>query len=321
MAQLPGAPDAMMTIFDPIPNVASETHDGGVRWLNNTTGSFSKAYRIYNGDTGTLGTLGKSNGVGDLEFLCDSAPIELGNRVWRDSNNNGVQDPGEAGIGNVTVHLYNAANVLIATAVTNADGEYYFTSGTAADGNITDNIGIVNGLILPNANYQIRLDVQANYNGGGPLNGLFLTLRDQTTQPGFADGSDSDGVLVASPVGSPSGGFPVIALTTGGAGNNNHNSDFGFRATPTAANVSVGGRTVSAAGSGLRSVFVTLREANGRSYTTVTNSFGYYRFDNIQAAQVITVTVEAKRYSFNQPVQVVSLSDNIADLQFTSNNR
>jgi SdrD B-like domain len=321
VAQMPGAPDALATIFDPIPNVGGETHDGGVRWLNNTTGSFSKAYRIYNGDTGTLGTLGKSNGIGDLEFLCDSAPIELGNRVWRDTNNNGVQDPGENGIAGVTVHLYNAANVLIATAVTDANGEYYFTSGTAADGDTTDNIGIVNGAILPNANYQIRLDLPADYASLGPLNGRFLTIRDQTSQPGFDDGSDSDGVLVASPVGSPSGGFPVIAVTTGGAGNNNHNSDFGFSATPTAANVSVGGRAVSPSGSGLRGVFVTLREANGTSYTTVTNSFGYYLFNEIQAGQIITVGVESKRYVFNQPTQIINLSDNIADLQFTSTSR
>ncbi len=321
VAQLPGAPDTMITIFDPIPNVAAETHDGGVRWLNNTTGNFSKAYRIYNGDTGTLGTLGKSNGIGDLEFLCDSAPIELGNRVWRDTNNNGVQDPGEIGIAGVTVHLYNAANVLIATAVTDANGEYYFTSGTAADGNTTDNIGIVNGPILPNSNYQIRLDLAANYAGSGPLNGLFLTLRDRATQAGFADGSDSDAGLVSNPTGSPMGGYPVIPLTTGNAGSNNHNWDVGFSVTPTAANVSVGGRVVSPSGSGLRSVFVTLREANGNSYTATTNSFGYYRFDNIQAGQVVTVSVEAKRYSFNQPVQVVSLADNVVDLQFTSTNR
>jgi SdrD B-like domain len=316
-----GSRQIMATNYDAFSS--GDVNAGGVRRFDMATGGLatgSNGYNIYSPTTRGV-TFAKGNGLGDIEMLSQVAPIELGNRVWRDTNNNGVQDPGEAGIANVTVHLYNASNVLIATAVTNAAGEYYFISGTAVDSDTTNNIGIVNGPILPNANYQIRLDLPANYNTGAPLNGLFLTVRDQTSQLGFADGSDSDGVLVASPVGSPSGGFPVIAVTTGGAGNNNHNSDFGFSATPTAANVSVGGRAVSPSGSGLRGVFVTLREANGTSYTTVTNSFGYYLFNEIQAGQIITVGVESKRYVFNQPTQIINLSDNIADLQFTSTSR
>ena len=37
----------------------------------------------------------EANGLGDLELLCDQAPIEIGNRVWLDLNGNGVQDPDE----------------------------------------------------------------------------------------------------------------------------------------------------------------------------------------------------------------------------------
>ncbi len=312
VAQMPGATDVMTTIFDPIPNVPNETHDGGIRWLSNSTGNFTKAYRIYDGDTGTVGTLGKSNGVGDVELLCDRAPIELGNRVWRDTDNDGVQDAGENGISGVTVRLYNASNTLIATAVTDTNGEYYFISGTAADGDITNNIGIVNGQITPNTNYQIRLDLAANYTSGNPLNGLLMTTRDQTSQLGFDDGSDSDSFLVTNPIGSPTGTYPVIALTTGGAGDNNHNYDVGFASSAT---YSIGNRVwfdtnndgmINAGEVGISGVSVSLfLDANidGTPDTPAspvgtqnTDANGYYRFDSLSATSYV-VRVNASNFA------------------------
>lgn len=299
VAQMPGATDVMTTIFDPIPNVPNETHDGGIRWLSNTTGNFTKAYRIYDGVTTAVDTLGKANGIGDVELLCDRAPIELGNRVWLDTDNDGVQDAGESGRSGVTVRLYNASNTLIATAVTDTNGEYYFISGTAADGDITDNVGIVNGQITPNTNYQIRLDLAANYTGAGVLNGLLMTTRDQTSQAGFDDGSDSDSSLVTNPTNSPAGTYPVIALTTGSAGDNNHNYDIGFGSSAT---YSIGNRVwfdtdndgqIDAAEAGISGVSVSLfLDANADGTpdtpstpvgTMTTDVNGYYRFDSLGA--------------------------------------
>ena len=37
----------------------------------------------------------KVNGMSDIEALCDQAPIQIGNRVWIDSDFDGIQDPGE----------------------------------------------------------------------------------------------------------------------------------------------------------------------------------------------------------------------------------
>jgi hypothetical protein len=54
-------------------------------------------------------------------------PAAIGNRVWLDENGDGVQDAGEAGIGNVEVQLYPAGGGdLIASTVTDADGGYLF---------------------------------------------------------------------------------------------------------------------------------------------------------------------------------------------------
>jgi hypothetical protein len=52
-------------------------------------------------------------------------PINLGNFVWNDLDDDGIQDPGEAGIPGVTVQLWNAAKTqLFDDAVTNASGNY-----------------------------------------------------------------------------------------------------------------------------------------------------------------------------------------------------
>jgi hypothetical protein len=51
----------------------------------------------------------------------------IGDRVWYDTDRDGIQDAGENGISGVTVKLRNAANAVIATQVTNASGYYLFT--------------------------------------------------------------------------------------------------------------------------------------------------------------------------------------------------
>ena len=52
----------------------------------------------------------------------------VGDRVWLDSNGNGVQDAGEAGINGVTVQLLDASNNVVGTATTSGDGNYTFNN-------------------------------------------------------------------------------------------------------------------------------------------------------------------------------------------------
>ncbi len=70
---------------------------------------------------------------GDVQLEWDAglvkrAPVtgSIGNRVWEDSNYNGVQDAGELGVAGVKVNLLNASNQVIGTTTTNASGEYLF---------------------------------------------------------------------------------------------------------------------------------------------------------------------------------------------------
>ncbi len=52
--------------------------------------------------------------------------ILLGNRVWINSNANGIQDPGEGGVSGLCVNLYDAAEHLIQETSTNSNGYYGF---------------------------------------------------------------------------------------------------------------------------------------------------------------------------------------------------
>ncbi len=49
-----------------------------------------------------------------------------------------------------------------------------------------------------------------------------------------------------------------------------------------------------------------------------TGSFGYYNFEGLQTGQTYIITVNSRRYVFTVPTRVVSLSDNIADLDFVA---
>lgn len=318
---VPGRQHVVSTLLDPISRQISSgaTFDGGLRYWNNNTGSADRAYRVYNG-LGGVGQpdFGKTNGLGSLVAMCSAAPIEIGNRVWRDNNNNGVQDPGEPGIAGVQVRLFNSSNVVVGTAVTDANGEYYFVGSTVVDPNTTDNVGQVNGGIGFSTAYQIRFDRVADRNVGQPLNGMSLTTANATAQLGDDDSSDSDGANVTNPTGSPTGTFPVISITTGGPGSNNHTFDVGFYVPASAAGAYVSGRVMLAAGNGIRNVQVSLVEADGTLHLTKTSSFGYYRFEDIPAGQTVVVSLAAKRYTFNPSTRVVTLNDDLADFDWVS---
>jgi hypothetical protein len=223
LVQVPGYPNVAATVFDPVFNGSNTTFDGGIRWLNNTSGDMTRSYRLYDGNNLDANNFGKENGLGDLIALCDAAPIEIGNRVWRDDNGNGVQDAGEPGLPNVTVKLYAPdGTTVLSTATTDAGGNYYFSSATGMS-TASAKYGI-SGLTPNTSGYTVRLDNAPDYAAAGALGNLLLTTAD--TGP---DHVDSDGALV--------GGFARTPVTTGVAGSTDHTYDFGF-APP----VSVGNR-------------------------------------------------------------------------------
>ena len=84
---------------------------------------------------------------------------------------------------------------------------------------------------------------------------------------------------------------------------------------PTAAGVSVSGRVLTPSGAGLTNAVVYLTTQNGESIQTRTTSFGYFSFEDIEAGQTVVVSIGSKRFTFTP--QIVAVSDNVSDLEFT----
>ncbi|MEM7532362.1 MAG: SdrD B-like domain-containing protein [Chloroflexota bacterium] len=200
-----GSGEVVTTVFDPLDDPTSDNSyfaKQGVRWLSNSDGSMLDAYEIV-GPTDPA-FYGKATGLGDLELMCSAAPLEIGNYVWYDEDEDGIQDPCETPIPNVVVALYSITNTLIATTTTDSSGEYYFN-----DANVT-------GGLAPETGYQLRIDLAQTAISTYTL----TTANVVTTNTTLTDSVDSDGIQV--------GNNAVISLTTGPAGHNDHSFDFGF---------------------------------------------------------------------------------------------
>ncbi len=317
LLQVPGHTQVMTTAYDPVAFNSSGArvsnfYTTGVQKYSNTTGAITGAYDVYlDADPDNFG---KANGIGDIEALCDRAPIEVGNRVWLDTDFDGIQDSSESNLSGVTVQLWADTNsdgtvdTQVGTAVTDANGEYYFVGSTVADPNTTDNIGQINGGIISGRAYQVRIPA-SQFGTGQPLNNR---LRSPNDNDGTANGDsrDSDGIA--------SSGNVIANFVAGSAGSNNHTFDFGFYVAPTAATVPVGGRIQAADGAGIRNVVVNLVLQNGTTQSTRTGAFGYYRFDNIEVGQTVSVEIRAKRFTFKDPTRIFTLEEAMEDLDFTA---
>ena len=192
----PGSGELVASVFDP----TAPAFAGGVKWLDNTDGSANRGYAVYYNANDPNEGFGKATGIGDVELLCGPPPIEIGNRVFADTNANGVQEAGEAGIENVTVQLVQNGTV-VATTTTNANGEYYFNQN-----------------IQPYTDYQV---VIPNDNFSDALDGLAVTTANTGDDKFDSDGQAENGTVIAN-------------VTTTNSGENTHNIDFGFTAAPPA---------------------------------------------------------------------------------------
>ena len=125
-----------------------------------------------------MGSFGKANGLGDLEFT-HNLSIEVGNRVWIDANQDGIQNADELPVEGVTLELYNVSDpdnpVLVGTTTTNDNGEYYFN-----DSNVRNNDGGKPVGLRALTDYEIRVST-ADFETGGVLEGRNVTAQDVET--------------------------------------------------------------------------------------------------------------------------------------------
>ncbi|HEU4322944.1 MAG TPA: SdrD B-like domain-containing protein, partial [Roseiflexaceae bacterium] len=212
-------------------------------------------------------------------------PASIGDRIWNDINHNGVQDAGEVGIPGVTVSLYDGSGNLIARVTTDANGNYIFPN------------------LQPGASYEIRLDNDADYGPGGPLDGFRPTLSDR----GGDNTLDSDAVLPnnTTPIGA--GNYPTIPVNVGGAGSYTPTFDAGFWQPLSLGNrvwndLNNNGLDDDGAGTGIGGVRVNLLDAGGALLTfATTTADGYYLFNELLPG---TYTVELDPSNFATGVLV-----------------
>lgn len=85
---------------------------------------------------------------------------------------------------------------------------------------------------------------------------------------------------------------------------------------PTAAEVSVSGRVLTAGGTPVAKATVLLTDAGGVTRQTLTGPFGTYRFENVPAGESYILQVQSKKYTFMP--QTVFVSDEITGLDLTA---
>jgi uncharacterized repeat protein (TIGR01451 family) len=208
LAMRVGSKEIFNTSMDPVTLDA-----GGVKVYDITNGNTIRNYQTYFGDAVDEGTPGKANGVGDIELLCNPAPIEIGNRVWLDTDSDGVQDAGEAGIAGVQVQLLKGSTV-IGTATTDPNGNYLFSSATG-----TSTASAIYGItqLLPNMAYTVHFPTTAN---------VSATTYNLTTA------NSSTGTDLIDSDASITGDISILATDIPVSGANNHTFDVGYSSTP-----------------------------------------------------------------------------------------
>ncbi len=202
----------------------------GIGWISQTTGAGTKAYLMFEGE------FAKTTGLGDIEALCGLGPLEVGNYVFCDSIENGIQDPCERGLNGVQVTLYNEQGILVGRDTTE-NGSYYFNQFNTD----TTGITLTSGMASPNSGAYTGLNYNQDYYivyGEGQFSNGVLSLGNEAhfiSSMSNAFGNSRDNVdsdvapssLTSGLQGIPDG-LPFILFTTDNFGCANHAFDIGF---------------------------------------------------------------------------------------------
>lgn len=140
---------------------------------------------------------------------------------------------------------------------------------------------------------QIAITHSVIAGGGGNSGGGNFTVTGTNAQPNA--GTNSTGGQFAV-----SGGFWQVFLA------------------PTAAQVSVGGRVLTANGAGIRNARVTMTNQNGQTQIAATSTFGYFRFEEIAVGEVYVFTVHSNRFTFSNGTRILLVSEEISDMFFVA---
>ncbi|MBI5727571.1 MAG: choice-of-anchor A family protein, partial [Ignavibacteriales bacterium] len=192
----------------------------------------------------------------------------LGDKVWLDVNENGVQDNGETGVQNVTVGLYNCTtNALISSTTTNASGNYLFSNLAAGD-------------------FYVKFTAPAGYTITPVLQGSDVTKD-----------SDADPVTGKTACVTLAAGDNNLTIDAGLFTSKVAVGDFVWK--------DVNQNGVQDAGEpGMAGVVVKLYDCNDNFIaTTTTDSLGKYGFANLAAGSYYVQVIQPLGYTFTAKAQ------------------
>ena len=213
-------------------------------------------------------------------FIPDVIPASLGDTVWYDANNDGVQDPAEAGIPGVVVNLYDGAGVLVASTLTDTTGNYLFEGLHPGDYQVE---------VVPPVGYDFSpQDASGDEATDSDVDGMTGLSPVVTLAEGEAR-TDLDAGLFA-PAGVASLG-DTVWLDSNGDGVNNE-----------------------AATAGVPGVTVDLYLSDGTFVaTTTTDDNGNYLFENLQPGDYFVDFQAPDGYDFTVADQGADTADSDAD--------
>jgi protocatechuate 3,4-dioxygenase beta subunit len=144
-------------------------------------------------DIGTVTGTGDFTGtpVTDTNpYFATQPAYSLGDYVWFDANNNGIQDAGEDAAPNVTVILKDSAGATVGTTTTDANGHYAFDQLPAGDYTVT---------FTPPAGFSITTQNSSGSTAPNDSNpdrstGVTATISLGATDANLTDSGPSDGV-------------------------------------------------------------------------------------------------------------------------------
>ena len=159
------------------------------------------------------------------------------------------------------------------------------------------------------------LIIFANFADAQIASGGNYTIEKSVTATGGASGNSAS-----------VGGIYTVEGTIGqnAAGTKQQNSSYNFQPgfwtaapiAPTAASVNLGGRILTANGSGIRNARVVLTMPDGTTRTAISTTFGYYRFADIPVGQTYILTAYSKRFIFANPTQILTPFEERGDIDF-----
>lgn len=117
-------------------------NSGGIKSFFSADGKTNRIWQFY--EDGERGTFGKANGMGAIAIVSEKQTNYIGNRIWQDTNGNGLQDTAEPGLPAIVVELWSNDQRL-GSVLSDKEGNYIF-----------DDQNVLGG-ITANTDYQIRV--------------------------------------------------------------------------------------------------------------------------------------------------------------------